>query len=123
MTERLKVAKSVNELVSLLESGVRDLGFDSVEVIRGNERIACWSNSQPAHPESPRIRTEQRFDECGLTIKWVRPLHMDEIYNEYLMLTWHRFLVAFKSQICRYDPVLHSPGIDKVVNMTTKLNN
>ena len=120
MIERLKVAKSWSEMVSLLESGVRDLGFDSVEVRRNNEVIAQWTNPDPVHPGSPRIRSEQRLDECNLTIKWTRPVHIDEIYNEYLMLTWHRLLVAFKARILAHYPELRSDGADNVVPISRK---
>jgi len=99
MKNRLSRARSLQELIELLQTGVRDLGFDYVEVSHDGQQIEKWTNSRPPHPENPRIHSEETFQEYVLSIKWGRPMHHDETYNEYLMLTWHRFLTAFRSEI------------------------
>jgi hypothetical protein len=58
------------------------------------------------HPGSPRLASEDTFTAWDLKIKWVQPLHGDDGYNEYLLLTWHRFLTAIKAALPQSDPGL-----------------
>jgi len=99
-------AKSVTDLLALLESGVRDLEFDRVEVVYKGQVLRKWTNSQPVHAESPRFTFEESLVPWDLRIKWALPLHGDEDYNEYLQLTWHRFLTAIKAALPPHDPGL-----------------
>jgi UDP-GlcNAc:undecaprenyl-phosphate GlcNAc-1-phosphate transferase len=122
MKQRLKRARSLSELLELLESGVKDLAFDSVEVLYQGETIEKWSNPRPIHVGSPRIHSEETFDEAQLTVRWVRPVHNDDCYNEYLMLTWYRFLVAFKDEMARHTGEISRPASSKVLDLTSKLS-
>lgn len=99
MTLRAARAKSITDLLTLLESGVRDLDFDNVEIIYKEQALKKWVNPQPAHPQSPRLASEESFNGWDLKIKWAQPLHRDESYNEYLLLTWRRFLNAIKAAL------------------------
>ena len=121
MKNRLSRAKSMQELVELLQTGVRDLGFDYVEVAHNGQSIEKWTNSRPPHPENPRIRSEETFQEHMLSIKWARAVHHDETYNEYLMLTWHRFLTAFRNEMQNYGRELTRSRKNNVVELARKL--
>jgi UDP-GlcNAc:undecaprenyl-phosphate GlcNAc-1-phosphate transferase len=99
MKMRAGRAKSVPELLDLLESGVRDLDFDRVEIIHQGAAVREWINPQPTHPQSPRLASEESFNDWDLQIKWSQPLHGDDSYNEYLLLTWRRFLNAIKATL------------------------
>jgi len=99
MKLRVGRAKSVTELLALLESGVKDLDFDRVEVIHQGDALRQWTNPYPAHPQSPRLISEESLNGWDLKIRWSIPLHQDENYNEYLFLTWHRFLTAIKAAL------------------------
>jgi UDP-GlcNAc:undecaprenyl-phosphate GlcNAc-1-phosphate transferase len=102
MRSRMARAESFGEYVSLLESGVRDLGFDTVEVERDGRMMDRWENPRVVHPENPRIHSEETFQEFQVSVKWTRPLHFDPSYDEYLMLTWYRFLVKFREGMRRH---------------------
>lgn len=117
MKQRIPRSKSFQELLSLLESGVRDLDFDSVEVIDDGETLTRWINPHPVHPDRARIYCEDRVEGSRLTVRWVRPAHNDETYNEYIVLTWHRFLVAFKAEIAHRTWELSRRQRNKVVNL------
>ncbi|MEW6387212.1 MAG: MraY family glycosyltransferase [Thermodesulfobacteriota bacterium] len=99
MKKRVRHSQSLPELLSLLASGVQDLGFDSLEVASNGRILKKWVNPSPLHPGSPRIYSEDTLPESELIIRWVRPTHDDETYNEYLVLTWHRFLLNLKNRI------------------------
>jgi hypothetical protein len=96
---------------------VRDLDFDSVEVLDDGETLKRWINPHPVHPDRPRIYCEDSVEGSRLTVKWVWPSHNDETYNEYILLTWHRFLVAFKAEIARRTWELSHRPREKVVNL------
>ncbi len=103
-------AKSVADLLALLESGVRDLDFDRVEVVYKGQVIRHWANPRPVHADSPRFQYEESLVPWELRIRWSRPLHGDEDYNEYLQLTWHRVVAAIKSKLPSRDPGLDVGG-------------
>ena len=111
----------MQELIDLLQTGVRDLGFDYVEVAHEGRRIEKWTNSRPPHPENPRIHSEETFQEYMMSIKWARPVHHDEIYNEYLMLTWHRFLTAFRNEMADHGWELAHSRKNNVIELVRKL--
>ncbi|MEW6658415.1 MAG: MraY family glycosyltransferase [Thermodesulfobacteriota bacterium] len=106
MKLRIGRARSVADLLGLLESGVRDLEFDRVEVVYQGRILRRWTNPQPVHPDSPRLVFEESLAAWDLGIKWARPVHGDEDYNEYLHLTWRRFLGAIKAALPPQDPGL-----------------
>jgi hypothetical protein len=103
MKMRAGRAKSAEDLLDLLEAGVRDLDFDRVEIIHKGMAVRQWVNPQPSHPQSPRLSSEESFNGWDLQIKWSQPLHGDDGYNEYLLLTWHRFLTAIKASLPHHD--------------------
>jgi hypothetical protein len=121
MKQRIRRAGSIQELLSLLESGVKDLGFDSIEILYDGKTLQRWFNSQPLHPETARVHCENRFEESRFTVKWVLPTHDDETYNEYLMLTWYSFLVAFKAEMVNHTSDL-SEVKNNVLTFTRKLS-
>ncbi|MBI4963575.1 MAG: undecaprenyl/decaprenyl-phosphate alpha-N-acetylglucosaminyl 1-phosphate transferase [Desulfomonile tiedjei] len=122
MRNRLSRARSFHELVELLQTGVKDLGFDYVEVTHGDHLLERWTNIRPPHPENPRIHAEETFQEYVISIRWARALHDDETYNEYLMLTWHRFLMAFRSEMKSHQLELAGSKKNNVVELTRKIH-
>lgn len=120
MKQRIRKAKSLQELLSLLESGVRDLGFNLVEVLYDGQTLKKWVNPQPLHPETPLIQSEDTFEEFRLTVKWTWSSHRDETYNEYLMLTWYRLLVAFRAEIANHSWELPRTQKNNVVGLIRK---
>lgn len=99
MRWRIRRAESLHELLALLETGVRDLRFDKVEVLSDGDVLFRWINPRLVHPGSHRIYSEESLDNDRIIVKWWRPFHDDETYNEYLMLTWYRFLVELRQEI------------------------
>jgi UDP-GlcNAc:undecaprenyl-phosphate GlcNAc-1-phosphate transferase len=92
MKHKVIRAGSLGELIALLESGVTDLSLDCVEVRYDEHVLRRWNCADPVHPGNERISEEVQFDGGRLVVKWQRPEHEDQAYNEYLRLTWHRFL-------------------------------
>lgn len=94
MTQRLKRACSTEEVLALLEAGVRHLNFDWVEIV--NERISAriWVNPQPVHLGRPRTDGEWFLGPNGHVVKWSIPVHDSPAYQETLQLSWHRFITA-----------------------------
>ncbi|MFH0823447.1 MAG: MraY family glycosyltransferase [Pseudomonadota bacterium] len=99
MKNRLTRAQSLDELIEVIQTGVRDLDFDYVEVVVNGKVMRRWDNPRPVHPDNRRIHCEETLDDLSLAIKWGRPLHDDDFYNEYLMLTWYRFIVEFRAKV------------------------
>lgn len=118
---RLARAKSLHELIDILQIGVRDLGFDYIEVAREGKVLQKWVNGRPAHPESSRIVSEETFSEGALSVSWARPVHDDETYNEYLMLTWHRFMQAFRAELEKHAWELDRPARNNVLELPRKV--
>ena len=52
MTQRLRRAHSTEEILALLEAGVRHLNFDSVEIANGGKFGRKWVESNACSPES-----------------------------------------------------------------------
>ena len=118
--DRLARATSVQELIEILQVGVRDLGFDYVEIAHHGRVIEKWINRRPVHAESPRIVSEERFSQGTLTVSWARPLHEDQLYNEYLMLTWYRLLEAFETELETHAWEMTRSVRDNVVELQRK---
>jgi UDP-GlcNAc:undecaprenyl-phosphate GlcNAc-1-phosphate transferase len=106
MKLRIGRGRSAADLLALLESGVRDLEFDHIEIVYQGQVFKKWTNPQPVHADSPRLTAAESLAAWDLQIRWTRPLHGDEDYNEYLQLTWHRFLNAIKAALPPQDPGL-----------------
>jgi len=92
MMAKINTVRSFDGLIKLLESGVNDLGYDSVEVIHGGNTICFWFNPSRTHPEAPRFLEEISFDEIDLTVKWVVPKHESKSYHKFLAITWYQVL-------------------------------
>ncbi len=92
MELRLQRARCHDEILILLECGVRDLEFDSVDVRMNGSSPCVWEKTQKVHPESPRITGCRSLRNCEITINWIIPTHDDRTYQKYLELVWHRFL-------------------------------
>jgi len=92
MSGRIFRSDSFDALISLLESGVKDLEFDSVEVISHGRTLGYWSIPEKIHPEAPRCHEALSFNEIGLTIKWVVPTHDSQSYQKFLGVTWYAFV-------------------------------
>ena len=98
MEERLRRVKSHDELVALLEVGVRDLDFDTVEVSSNDSKPCVWNNCRNVHSESPKKDGHRYLNNSGLSVKWVVPTHDDLSYQKYLELVWWRFLSAVEER-------------------------
>jgi UDP-GlcNAc:undecaprenyl-phosphate GlcNAc-1-phosphate transferase len=99
MKHRIARAGSVGELLQLLETGVNDLCLDSVEVMFEGRTLGKWTCSERVHPGNVRVAEELAFDGGRLKVRWDRPIHEDQAYNEYLRLTWGRFLAALGPEL------------------------
>jgi UDP-GlcNAc:undecaprenyl-phosphate GlcNAc-1-phosphate transferase len=108
MRHKIEKCRCADELLGLLESGVRDLAFDRVEVIYLGRRVQQWTNPSRVHPGNRRETEDLCFDECNLRVRWERPLHEDDAYNEYLRLTWRRFLNALGPKLLTFSSELDS---------------
>jgi UDP-GlcNAc:undecaprenyl-phosphate/decaprenyl-phosphate GlcNAc-1-phosphate transferase len=117
MRHKIEKTRSAQDLLGLLESGVRDLAFDSVEVLYQGAIVEKWANPSKVHPGNPRSAEDMCFDDCSLVVRWERPLHEDEAYNEYLRLTWHRFLNALAPKLLTYSADLASWDEGKTVRL------
>lgn len=92
MEVRIQRARCDKELFFLLESGVRDLDFDTVEVNLNGSSICVWNNDSKVHLDTPRTANNRIFKDCNVTITWIVPTHDDPTYQKYLELIWKRFL-------------------------------
>jgi hypothetical protein len=92
MKMRVERAKYLDELVVLLESGVRDLNFDRVEVSMNGFAPRVWSNFREAHPESPKKNGHRALRGSDVLVRWVVPTHDDPDYQKYLETVWWQLL-------------------------------
>jgi UDP-GlcNAc:undecaprenyl-phosphate GlcNAc-1-phosphate transferase len=103
MALKMRRCGSITELIDLAEMGVKELGFDEIELVGMGYIIRRWRNQDKIHPDMPRITHEESYGEGRLRIKWVAPVHHDQGYNEYLQLTWRRFLNDLWAEVSKYD--------------------
>lgn len=99
MSRRISRAESFDELISLLESGVRDLGCDSVEVFYGDRSVKKWTNPRKAHEGAPRYEGEKNFSGMRFHVRWIFPTHESESYQKYLILTWYRVINELEARL------------------------
>ncbi|MDD3472865.1 MAG: MraY family glycosyltransferase [Syntrophaceae bacterium] len=92
MTMRVRKARSLEELLGLMEAGVRDLDFDSVEVTVPGKWSMSWINPDCKHENSCRNNHSRIFRGSTITVKWTTPTHDSRNYQKYLELVWHWFL-------------------------------
>ncbi len=103
MALKMKKSQTVGDLFDLTEAGVKDLGFDEVEIVGMGYIFRKWRNERKVHPDMPRITNEETFGNGRLKVKWVTPAHYDRGYNEFLDLTWRRFMNDLWREIQRFD--------------------
>jgi len=120
MKRRMGRAGSTDELLGLLESGGKDLRFESVEILYDGRSVRKWSNPSPIHPENPCVRSAESFQGGRLVVKWSRPLHKDGAYNEYLKLTWHRIMVALDAELTNRPDEFGGPKNSEVFRLIEK---
>lgn len=94
MTRRLRRATSTEEILALMEAGVRHLNFDWVEILDDRVSVRTWVNPQPVHLGRPRTEGEWFLGPNGHVVRWCIPLHDSPSYQETLQLSWHRFITA-----------------------------
>ncbi len=92
-------ARCLDELVALLESGVKDLGLDRVEVLQHGRTIKTWSNSSRVHVGSLRSQRQRDFETSEVTVRWTVPTHKNKFYQKCLEVTWQRFLDELGSRL------------------------
>ncbi len=113
MTMRLEKSESMQETLSLLESGVRDLGFDEVSVYHFDRVVEQWRRKRSIHPEAPPRRFERTFPEYDLRITWAAPSHNSVTYQKTLEITWYRFLNAVEIKLREINPPDVTPASAK----------
>lgn len=121
MTHKIEKTRCAQDLLGLLESGVRDLAFDQVEVLYRGRTVQKWANPSRVHPGNPRAVEDVCFDQCNLLVRWERPLHEDEAYNEYLRLTWGRFLNVLAPKLLTFSRDLASWEDSGIVRLARSL--
>jgi UDP-GlcNAc:undecaprenyl-phosphate/decaprenyl-phosphate GlcNAc-1-phosphate transferase len=102
---RVLRAKSEEELIGILQSGVNDLQFDSVEVSWDEDRtVTHWARLVKVHAEAPRVVIEKSFKDLGLSIRATLPTHNSEPYQKYLESVWvdalNSFALAYAKTTC-----------------------
>lgn len=93
MNKRLPRAQNVEETLGLLSIGVRDLGFDRVEIIFGDTRESLlFINKWPVHPEAKREKKSVQYIKLNISVSWMVPLHEGKAYAKTLNSTWMHIL-------------------------------
>ncbi len=90
MAAKIRTINSLDDLLGLLSTGVTDLGYDSVEVLRHDKPVCYWLNPCRRHPESPRLFQELSFQDLGLVVKWIVPQHESKTYQKFLEIIWYQ---------------------------------
>lgn len=102
MTRRAARCRSEAEVLALLETGVRDLAFDSVLLRRGGQVLQRWDRAEAgtevAHPGAERQEELRALNDSDLAVVAVIPRHHSLAYQKYLKLVWEQFL---KAAACR----------------------
>lgn len=99
MSKRALRTESVDELLDLLETGVRDLGLDFVRVSKTERVLRSWITTNKAHPDSPREQAAKQLKKYGLAIEWSMPTHESESYQRYLKVAWSQFLKEVEARL------------------------
>jgi UDP-GlcNAc:undecaprenyl-phosphate GlcNAc-1-phosphate transferase len=89
---RARRARSVEELLALLESGVRDLDFDSVEVMNNGRTLTRWAHLSPVHSRHARQTGQVPLGLNGYLAKWTIPVHDSTDYQDALTFSWQEFI-------------------------------
>ena len=92
MSKRIDRSESTEDLISLLECGVRDLKLDLVEVASHDRIVDRWVAECKVHAGSNRKTELRRFRHNGVEIRWTVPQHDSDTYQDCLTETWHHFL-------------------------------
>ncbi|GAB7081782.1 glycosyltransferase family 4 protein [Megalodesulfovibrio paquesii] len=98
MSRRAGRCESAEELYTLLGSGVHDLAFDSVTLLRHGQVLRRWDRTEKTHPEAER-HEEARQLGSELIVQAVIPQHCSLAYQKYLVLVWNQFLRAVECRL------------------------
>ncbi len=113
MSRRIRRAQSVDELFLLLETGVRDLDFDSVRLFQDGRTLRYWSNKKKRHADATRQTYVTSFDRLNLGVEIVVPQHDSQSYQRHLKLTWDEFLKELNERLIEYSEAVskacHTP--------------
>ncbi len=99
MNRRARRSCNEHELLQLLESGVRDLGFDSVAVLQQGQERFKWERLEKQHPEAERLEETRVLGVSGYTVQVFIPKHHSHAYQKYLKLVWDQFLKEAARQL------------------------
>ncbi len=116
---RARRAQSPEELLGLLESGVRDLDFDSVEVVNNGTESSRWVNPMPVHSDRPREMEQMPLGMNGYLVKWTVPLHDSADYQSALTYSWDQFMTAVNSRL-RYLEEPHQENLLESIHKVGK---
>ena len=127
MFARFLRASTQEELIGLLQTGVRDLHFDSVEVSRnGGAPISNWVKLGKIHADNPRIVLKKDFHDLSLAVIATVPKHNSDAYQKYLESIWMEMLDSFalaysQSTLTAGQPQhVPSPGHDLAMRSAAK---
>ncbi len=90
MAAKIRTVKSTEDLWALLSTGVTELGYDSVEVIRNGKTVCYWENPSRRHPQASRIFQELSFPDLGLVVRCIVPQHESKSYQKFLEIIWYQ---------------------------------
>lgn len=109
MSTKLALARSGNDVIESLESGVKDLGFDSVTITQNQSTVRHWISPSPLHPGSSRVSLVREFRESGLALRALIPLHERKSYQDHIEHTWARVLEICEKRLADLTNEYHSP--------------
>ena len=96
---RIRRARSPEDLLALLESGVRHLDFDSVEVRNDGITVSRWVHPSPVHSDHPRRMRQMQLGLNGYVAKWTIPVHDSMDYQDALTFSWQEFMTEVDSRL------------------------
>lgn len=99
MIRRVHRTCDADEMLQLLESGVRDLGFDRVAVLQGGEDRLVWERRTLLHPEAGRQEECRELGASDLLVEARLPQHQSLAYQKYLLLVWRQVLKEMGRQL------------------------
>ncbi len=111
----MRKARSVPELLMMLETGVTELAFDRVTVMHNETVAGDWRNDAPVHLSSSRVEAREHFPDENVTVEWVRPIHDDDTYNQYPALTWLRCIDLLRAELRRRQQFVAEKHVRSVI--------
>jgi UDP-GlcNAc:undecaprenyl-phosphate/decaprenyl-phosphate GlcNAc-1-phosphate transferase len=99
MQQRINRVQNFYELLNLLDRGVKDLGFNSVEIYHNERLIEQWTNQWRIHLDKQSFCCERTFQDFNITVRWTVPTHDSNTYQKFLEITWFRFLSQIEERM------------------------